>query len=135
MAKEAEVQAAVRLAAAKAGVLMWRNNVGCAQDATGRVIRYGLANDSAQLNAVLKSADLVGIRPVVITEDMVGSVIGQFVSREVKGKGTSVHPAQVEWMRVINACGGDAKIVKTAEAWGDPTIARPVVPGEEEGHA
>lgn len=43
----------------------WRNNVGACQDKTGRVIRYGLANDSKRVNASIKSSDMIGITPVM----------------------------------------------------------------------
>src|SRR5512138_3529682 len=61
---EASVQAAVRLEAARRGIRLWRNNTGAAQDETGRVIRYGLANDSPAVSRVCKSSDLIGITPV-----------------------------------------------------------------------
>ena len=59
---EASVQAAIRLEAARLGHGLWRNNSGAARDVTGRLIRYGLGNDSAKINAVWKSPDLIGIQ-------------------------------------------------------------------------
>ena len=110
---EAWVQSAVRLEAARAGIKMFRNNVGAAQDATGRVIRYGLANDSKQMNAVIKSGDLIGIRPIEIKPHHVGTIIGQFISRECKKagwkwSGDAHELAQQNWCDIINANGGDA---------------------------
>jgi len=81
---EARVQSLVRLEAARAGVHAWRNNVGALQDQAGRWVRFGLANDTPALNDVLKSSDLVGFRPVTITQDMVGKTIAQFWARECK---------------------------------------------------
>ena len=83
-------------------------------DETGRMIRYGLCNDSAQLNKVIKSSDLVGIRPVVITPDMVGHTVGQFVAREVKRPGWSYHGtdrevAQAAFGQKVLQMGGDFK--------------------------
>lgn len=110
---EAGVQSAIRLEAAQKGVLMFRNNVGAYEDNTGRWIRYGLANESAQMNGKIKSGDLIGVRPVLITNDHVGSLIGQFVSREIKRPdwnylGTPAERAQLRWIEVISAAGGDA---------------------------
>lgn len=110
---EAWVQSAVRLEAAEKGVRLWRNNVGAFQDERGRWVRYGLANDSAQLNKVLKSGDLIGWRPVVITPAHVGHKLAQFVSRELKEAGwkyvgSEREAAQAAWMNTINADGGDA---------------------------
>ena len=86
---EAWVTSQVRLEASSKGIKLMRNNVGACQDKTGRLIRYGLMNDSKQMNERIKSPDLVGIRPVLITQEMVGHTIGQFVGREVKEQGWS----------------------------------------------
>lgn len=110
------VQAQVRLEAARAGVGLWRNNVGALRDENGRMVRYGLANDSKQVNEVIKSADLIGCRPVVITQAHVGHTIGQFVSREIKRgdwkwTGSKREHAQARWATLVTKLGGDAKIV------------------------
>jgi len=109
---EAAVQQLVRLEASRLGIWLMRNNSGACKDETGRMIRYGLCNDSAQLNKVIKS--LVGIRPVVITPDMVGHTIGQFVAREVKRPGWSYHGtdrevAQMAFGQRVIKLGGDFK--------------------------
>lgn len=110
---ESAVQANVRLEAARAGLLLWRNNVGALQAENGRVVRFGLANDSKQLNARIKSGDLIGIRPVLITPAHVGTLIGQFVSRECKEgawrwTGTEREVAQAAWVALVSRYGGDA---------------------------
>lgn len=111
---EAGVQNLVRLEAGRKGVKLWRNNVGAFERADGGgFIRFGLANDSAALNEKVKSADLIGIRPVVITSEYMGSVIGQFVSREIKAPGwvykdTKREKAQKKWAEIVIAAGGDA---------------------------
>lgn len=111
---EATIQAHVRLAAAKAGWKLFRNNVGVLLDSRGVPVRYGLANDSKQLNALVKSGDLIGCRPVLITPDMVNTVIGQFVSIECKRENWKYNPndphqaAQMRWAELITANGGYA---------------------------
>lgn len=110
---ETAVAATIRLEAAQKGLRLWRNNVGACYDDAGRFIRYGLANDSAQLNKHIKSADLIGIRPLTITPAHVGHTVGQFVSREVKAPGwnfteTDREKAQQRWLELVLGLGGDA---------------------------
>lgn len=111
---EAGAQAALRIAASVSGMRLWRNNVGSLQDASGRWVRFGLANDSRTVNSALKSGDLIGINPVVITPAMVGATIGQFVSYEVKRpgwvySGTEREEAQARWCALVNMMGGYAR--------------------------
>lgn len=113
---ESNVQSRVRLEAADKGVRLWRNNVGAGTLNNGNHVRWGLANDSPAINAVIKSGDLIGIRPVVITADMVGRTIGQFVSRECKAEdwkrdNSPRTVAQERWRDLINSLGGDAAMV------------------------
>lgn len=125
---EARVQSEVRLEAARAGVYLWRNNVGagavvdpkrlCSEcrGASQGFLRWGLGNDSDRVNSVLKSADLIGVRRVRITPEHVGRYIGQFVSREIKREGWQPSGgdedrAQARWATLINGQGGDALIV------------------------
>lgn len=110
---EAAAQTRVRLEASRKGGRLWRNNVGAGYSEDGSFMRWGLANDSAQVNKVIKSADLIGLRPVLITQAHVGQVLGQFVSREIKApgwtyRGTEREAAQLNWATLVNTLGGDA---------------------------
>lgn len=110
---EAYAQSAIRLEAPRKGVKLFRNNVGALQDQTGRLVRYGLANDTAALNGRLKSGDLIGWRSVTITPAHVGRTIAQFVSRECKPPGwkyagTDREVAQSRWAEMVTLAGGDA---------------------------
>lgn len=114
---ESAVQSAVRLEASRAGCRLWRNNVGALKTETG-FIRFGLANDSGAVNDRIKSADLIGIRPVLVTPAHVGHIIGQFVSREVKAgnwrySGDDREKAQLRWAELIMSLGGDAAFVNS----------------------
>lgn len=111
---EAYVQSTVRLEAAKKGIKLWRNNVGVLEDKRGVPVRYGLANDSKQLNEKVKSGDLIGWRPVLITPAHLGTTIAQFVSRECKRVGWTYsgddhEKAQLRWAEAVQADGGDAR--------------------------
>lgn len=113
---EAAIQARVRVQASRLGMRVWRNNVGAGYSEDGTFMRWGLANDSQKVNALLKSADLIGIRPHVIQQQDVGRLIGQFVSYEVKESGwrysaTDREVAQANWATLIASLGGDARFV------------------------
>lgn len=118
---EAAVQAAVRVAASQQGMRLWRNNLGAYQDPDTRAwVRYGLANDSKQMNAVIKSSDLIGCRPRVIQAGDVGSLFGQFVAYEIKHggwryTGTDREAAQRRYLDLITTLGGEAAFVTSEE--------------------
>lgn len=111
---ETAVQGRVRLAANQAGGILWRNNVGAGYLQDGRFIRWGLANESEKENKRIKSSDLVGIQPIRVTLEMVGSVFGLFTAREVKAenwrfRGTKRELAQQRFLDIINTLGGNAR--------------------------
>jgi hypothetical protein len=122
---EAYAQQRARLQIAKQGGMAWRNNVGASkakeQHSCPRCqfrfsvdqtpIRWGLANDSAKLNAKIKSSDLIGIVPRLITQEMVGTKIGQFLAVETKKQGwkftgNAHEVAQLKWLELIAGKGG-----------------------------
>lgn len=113
LTSESAVLSTVRIEASNKNILLFRNNVGVLKDDTGRPVRYGLGNESSQANAAFKSADLIGVRPVLITPQMVGVTIGQIVSRECKRPGwryggNAREHAQLRWAEMIVSYGGDA---------------------------
>lgn len=110
---ETYLQSMVRLEAARKGIKLWRNNVGVLLNEKGTPVRYGLANDSKRLNEIVKSGDLIGWRPILITQAHLGHTIAQFLSRECKRSnwtysGTAHEIAQLKWAQAVNADGGDA---------------------------
>lgn len=84
MASESTVQKHTRLLHAQLGGQNWRNNSGAFKDDTGRVIRFGLGNDSKALNEEIKSSDIIGITPTLIQPHMVGYYLGVFTALEIK---------------------------------------------------
>lgn len=112
---EAAVQVRTRVAVSRLGWRVWRNNVGGGK-VNGQFMRWGLANDSHGLNASIKSGDLIGIRPVLVTPQHVGQTIGQFVSLECKATdwrfaGTEREVAQQKWAQLVISLGGHARFV------------------------
>jgi hypothetical protein len=117
MSDESAVQLAVRLEYARRGYRLFRNNNGVLKNEAGTPIRFGLANDSAPINAVIKSSDLIGWRPLFITTELLGTIIAQFVSLECKAPGWHLTPgdkrghAQKKWLDMVAADGGFARFM------------------------
>jgi len=121
---EAQQQQEIRLESWRRGQPLLRNNSGATQDATGRMIRYGLGNDSAKLNKAFKSSDLIGITPVTITPDMVGQTVGIFTAREIKPLGWTFRQgddravAQLAFIQWVQKLGGIASFAtKPGDIW------------------
>lgn len=114
---EGRQQDLVRLELPKLGCHFWRNNNGAGTLENGQFVRWGLANDSHALNARLKSSDLIGIVPVVITPDMVGKTVGVFGAVEMKPLGWRYNPhddrerAQKAFIDLVLSLGGRAGFV------------------------
>lgn len=111
---ESVAQQLIRLDASKRGNRLWRNNIGVANDKTGRPIRFGLANDSQKMNQTIKSSDLIGIERYTVKSIDVGSTVGLFKSIEVKPPGwkytgTPREKAQLNWIKLIISLGGRAQ--------------------------
>lgn len=114
--KEQDVLNKFRIDMAKEGVELWRNQSGAFYAPDGRLVRFGLCNDSAAINAKIKSSDLIGGQSVLITPEMVGSVVLQLVAYEVKKpfwvyRGDEHEKAQKFFIDKINAKGGKAAFV------------------------
>jgi len=109
---EAAGAAQIRLASGRAGVPLWRNNQGGCTDQTGRLVRFGLGNESPSLNARWKSSDLIGILPVLVQPSHVGRTLGVFLAVETKKPGWHLTPgdkrgqAQAAFLQSVRAFGG-----------------------------
>jgi len=129
-------QAHDRMAAARVGGLLWRNNVGARKvkdthicpscefkfEIVNPPLRWGLCNDSAKLNKGLKSSDLIGIKPLLITPAHVGRVVGQFAAVEEKKpgwawKGDAHEQAQAAFGALVMKAGGHFEFSTGALSW------------------
>jgi hypothetical protein len=118
MTTEALVQQQTRLAAARSGMQIWRNNSGAYKDETGRLVRYGLGNDSSALSQYIKSSDLIGICPVTAYLQSIGwCTLGVFTALEIKAPGWKQRPgdqravAQARFHDIVCEAGGFAGFV------------------------
>lgn len=58
---EIDVQNAIRIEASRIGMWLLRNNSGALTATDGRLVRFGLGNDSPATNKRIKSCDLIGV--------------------------------------------------------------------------
>ena len=104
---EHEIQQRIRLACGHGPVRLWRNNSGALVDQQGRLVRFGLAKGSS---------DLIGLRTLEITPDLVGQRIAQFVALEIKTARGVVSPEQRAFLALVEQLGGLAAICRSVEA-------------------
>lgn len=102
---EAKVQNDIRLELGRGGTRLWRNNSGALKDATGRLVRYGLCPGSS---------DLIGLRQVVVTPDMVGQTLAVFTAIEVKDRGRPT-PEQQAFITMVQQAGGLAGVARSVD--------------------
>ena len=102
---EAKVQNDIRIACGAGPARLWRNNTGALKDAAGRLVRYGLCPGSS---------DLIGLRTITITPDMVGQTIAQFVAIEVKDRGRLTEQQQA-FITMVQQAGGLAGVARSVE--------------------
>lgn len=105
---EAEIQAAIWLAVgALPDVRLFRNNQGVATFAGGQRVKYGLANPGG--------SDLIGLRSIVVTPDMVGQMLAVFTALEVKTPAGRVEPEQQNFISFVQRFGGIAGVARSPE--------------------
>ena len=103
---EHEIQQRIRLVCGRGPVRLWRNNTGALVDQQGRFVRFGLCKGSS---------DLIGLRSMVVTPEMVGQRIAQFVALEIKAPQGVVSPQQQAFLRLVQQLGGVAAACRSVE--------------------
>ena len=94
---EHEIQQRIRLACGRGAVRLWRNNTGALVDQQGRFVRFGLCKGSS---------DLIGLRSLEVTPEMVGQKLAQFVALEIKTVSGTVSPEQRAFLQLVQHLGG-----------------------------
>jgi hypothetical protein len=102
---ELAVQNAIRLEHGTGPARLWRNNTGALKDAQGRLVRYGLCPGSS---------DLIGLRTITITPDMVGQTVAVFTAIEVKDRGRPT-PEQLGFIAMVQSAGGLAGVARSTD--------------------
>ena len=103
---EHEIQQRIRLACGRGPVRLWRNNTGALVDQQGRYVRFGLCKGSS---------DLIGLRSLEVTPEMVGQHIAQFVALEIKAAHGVVSPEQRTFLQLVRKFGGVAAVCRSIE--------------------
>jgi hypothetical protein len=103
---EHEIQQRIRLACGRGPVRLWRNNTGALVDQQGRFVRFGLCKGSS---------DLIGLRALEITPELVGQRIAQFIALEVKTAQGVLSPEQRAFLRLVQQLGGVAAVCRSVE--------------------
>lgn len=102
---EQRIQNDIRLALGSGAARLFRNNTGALKDSTGRLVRYGLCQGSS---------DLIGLRTVTITPDMVGQQLAVFTAIEVKDRAKPTAEQQAFIQMVLQA-GGLAGVARSID--------------------
>jgi len=105
--KEQNILQRVRLKASELGAILWRNNCGAYKSESGHYIKYGVASPGG--------SDLLGMIPMVVTQDMVGKMIAIFTAFEIKKEGGRITPEQQLFINIVEKNGGIAAIIRSAE--------------------
>lgn len=118
--KEANIQQLIRLKATELNATMFRINVG--KGWTGNGTKKHTNGDITIKNARPFStgvpvgySDLSGVKPVIITPDMVGKKIGVAVFAEVKTDKGRVRDEQVNFIERMQSLGAIAGVVRSVE--------------------
>jgi hypothetical protein len=127
---ETDILHRVMLRATQVGMRVFRNNVGMAwlgkaerNDASHPVtatihpgdvvvrhakpVKFGIGGEGG--------SDLIGIKEVTITTEMVGTTIGQFVALEVKTSKGKVKPSQINFLSFVTSMGGRGLVVRSPD--------------------
>ena len=79
----------------------------------GQIVVNGKVTDArCDAGLVDGSGDLIGYRIIIITAEMIGRKIAQFVSFEAKTESGTVRPEQKTFMECINRDGGEARVIR-----------------------
>ena len=103
---EHEIQQRIRLTCGRGTVRLWRNHTGALVDQQGRFVRFGLCKGSS---------DLIGLRSLEVTPEMVGQRFAQFVALEVKTATGVVSSEQRAFLQLVQQLGGVAAVCRSIE--------------------
>ena len=114
---ERRIQSEILLALAEHGLSGWRQNVGTGWAGEVQKLKDGsvLIRNPRPLQAGLcrGSSDIIGLRPLTITPEMIGQTIAQFAAIEVKQPGSYPKPEQRHFLGFVQSKGGLAILARS----------------------
>lgn len=100
----------IMLEAPTVGARLFRNNNGTLQDRFGNYVTYGMGKGTS---------DLIGLVPIVVTQEMVGKTVGIFLAVEAKDPKGHTKKAllkmQKDFLTAINFLGGIGFIANSVD--------------------
>lgn len=124
---ESKLMRKIQVALSDAGARVFRNNVGLGwigksfhiqEESNIRVFPGDVVIRQARpLHAGLVegSSDLIGLKSITITQEMVGRRIAVFVAAEIKTDNGVVSTDQRNFLNMVNEAGGIGMVTKTPE--------------------
>ena len=104
---ETEILNKIKTKLSKLGFTIFRNNVGAWRAKNGQYIKYGLCKGSS---------DLIGWKPIVVTQEMVGKLVAIFSAIEVKRPSKSItSDEQINFIKSVKEAGGIGVIAKSED--------------------
>jgi hypothetical protein len=103
---EQDLQQQIRLQLGIGHIRLWRNNCGVLPDRQGRPVRFGLCPGSS---------DLIGLRTVTVTPEMVGQRLAVFAAVEVKAPRGKLTEQQGHFLAAVERMGGLAGVARSVE--------------------
>jgi len=97
----------VGIAARLQDVHLWRNNMGQVMLPNGGRLSFGVGPIGA--------SDFIGYRRVTVTQEMVGTVVAQFLAVEAKRPGAALRSDQQDFIARVTVDGGCAGVARSGE--------------------
>jgi hypothetical protein len=116
---EKNIQSLILIAISKLKHIGWRNNTGMGWIGHSITLKNGdvMIRNARPLHAGLcvGSSDIIGIKKIKITQEMVGKEIGQFLAIEVKQEKKKPTKEQQNFIDFVNSNGGIGFVARSEQ--------------------
>jgi hypothetical protein len=113
--KEANIRNTIILKGTDKDTRLWNNPTGMAY--RGKLVGNGTLVEAVPIKYGLAvgSSDIIGIKRVKVTEDMIGNELGVFVALEVKTDKGELRPEQRVFLDIVGSLGGISGVVRSVD--------------------